>query len=469
MSDPRTKASVIEKLHQIEKQFGSKTICTAKWLQATTLLYNGTTHSCHHNPRHKIDYYEVQKDYTLIHNTPQKIEERKQMLAGKRPTGCEYCWKFEDHGDLSDRYYKSANTLWSYDFIDRLKTLTPIPTYFEVAFDNTCNLKCMYCSPESSSKWMDEIKRFGAYETSDRFNNLEELEKEDRIPIPNRNFNPYNEAFWKWWPELSKELVEFRVTGGEPLMSKHVWRVIDSLIEESKEHLIFGVNTNLSVEEKLISKFIDKLSILENRVRRMEVYTSCEAQGAQAEYIRFGLKYDTFLGNCRRILNATRKVKLTFMTTINALSIFSMKDFILDVQQLQKEFPDRVYYDLAPLSYPRFLAIQVLPLELTKPVIEEFISHMSTSASEIEFERAKRLLGALEVKLPHKEVLLRDFAIYFTNYDIRRETNFRSLWPQLSFILDDYLSHKESRPLVRANDKVKIKAKILGVRLPEHF
>ena len=31
--------------------------------------------------------------------------------------------------------------------------------------------------------------------------------------------NPYVDAFWRWWPELSKELEEIRVTGGEPLMT----------------------------------------------------------------------------------------------------------------------------------------------------------------------------------------------------------------------------------------------------------
>ena len=30
--------------------------------------------------------------------------------------------------------------------------------------------------------------------------------------------NPYVTAFWKWWPEMYKNLEVFRMTGGEPLM-----------------------------------------------------------------------------------------------------------------------------------------------------------------------------------------------------------------------------------------------------------
>lgn len=469
MTDKRTNESVTNVLRQIEKQFGSNTICTAKWLQGTTLLYNGTTHSCHHNPRHKINYFDVQLDYTLIHNTPEKIKERELMLEDKRPLGCEYCWKFEDQGNLSDRYYKSASQLWSVKYLDRLKTKTPVPSYLEVAFDSTCNLKCMYCSPESSSKWMEEIKRFGEYETSDKFNNLDILNKEDRIPIPQREFNPYKEAFWKWWPELSGELREFRITGGEPLMSKEVWRVIDELIEHPKEHLIFGINTNLSVESKLIDKFITKLKLLENGVDRMEVYTSCEAHGVYANYIRFGMDYDQFMSNCNKVLSQTKSTVLTFMTTINALSIFSMVDFIKDVQLLQKNYPNRVTYDLAPLSYPKFLAIQVLPRELSEPPIRDFINHIEHTGGDIDKERAGRLLGALNVRLPHIEVLRKDFAVYFTEYDKRRNVDFKRLFPQLVYLLDEYLNNKDKRPLVRASDKAKEKAQLLGIELPKRF
>lgn len=454
MPDTRTKESITNRLREIENRFGSKTICTAKWLQATTLLYNGTTHSCHHNPRHKIDYYDVQKDYTLIHNTPEKIKERELMKRGIRPPGCNYCWKFEDNGSMSDRYYKSANTLWSYKFVDRLETNTPNPTYFEVAFDSTCNLKCMYCSPESSSKWMEEIKRFGAYGTSDSFNSIEPLEKSNLIPIAQKEYNPYVEAFWKWWPELSNDLKEFRITGGEPLLSKNTWKVLDSLIEEPKNHLILGVNTNLSVEPKLIDKFVEKLQVLENKVSRMEVYTSCEAAGKQAEYIRFGLNYKEFLENCDKVLSETKKTYLTFMTTINALSIFSLETFIKEVQLLQIKYPDRVYFDLAVLTYPKFLSIQIVDLKLSKPLLERFYDHILQTGSAVDIERAKRLLEALNTPLQHIEVLKRDFGVYFTQYDQRRNVSFRDLFPELSYLLDEYENTKDTPPVVRRTKHV---------------
>ena len=40
------------------------------------------------------------------------------------------------------------------------------------------------------------------------------------MPIPQREPNPYTDAFWKWWPELYRDLHTFRITGGEPLLQK---------------------------------------------------------------------------------------------------------------------------------------------------------------------------------------------------------------------------------------------------------
>ena len=43
--------------------------------------------------------------------------------------------------------------------------------------------------------------------------------------------NPYVE-FLEMVPELYRDLHTFRITGGEPLMSKDTWRVLDYIIEE---------------------------------------------------------------------------------------------------------------------------------------------------------------------------------------------------------------------------------------------
>lgn len=144
----------------------SPSFCAAKWTQTTIHLQMGQTHSCHHPDTHLIPLSEIKTNFSALHNTSYKKEQRKMMLEGKRPPECQYCWNIEDLNteSVSDRYIKSA-TSWSLPYIDDIVDSSwdenINPKYLEISFNNTCNFKCSYCAPTISSKWMEEIKQFG--------------------------------------------------------------------------------------------------------------------------------------------------------------------------------------------------------------------------------------------------------------------------------------------------------------------
>jgi len=203
----------------------SKSMCLAKWYNATIWLGSGMTTSCHHPPAHNIPVHEVKFNPSALHNTRDKKLDRYMMQEGVRPKGCEYCWKIEDMGTdaISDRVYKSviykdrdmvyAAKSDSKDNIN-LKTL-------EIAFDRTCNLACSYCNPAFSSTWVRDIKRNGPYENliSDGRGHFTHTHDAAQMYKPDEE-NPYVEAFFKWWEsDLKHSLQELRLTGGEPLMS----------------------------------------------------------------------------------------------------------------------------------------------------------------------------------------------------------------------------------------------------------
>jgi len=94
----------------------SPTMCLAKWNQVSLHLPTGLTNSCYHPPLHKIDPDAIAKNPAALHNTTQKLQERQQMLEGKRPKGCNYCWNIEDAGGTSDRIYRSGEPLAIQDF-----------------------------------------------------------------------------------------------------------------------------------------------------------------------------------------------------------------------------------------------------------------------------------------------------------------------------------------------------------------
>ena len=71
--------------------------CLAKWTKVTMHLGNGLTHSCHHPGAHKIPLEELKDNPSALHNTLFKKERRKEMLNGKRPKECDFCWRVEDN------------------------------------------------------------------------------------------------------------------------------------------------------------------------------------------------------------------------------------------------------------------------------------------------------------------------------------------------------------------------------------
>ena len=96
--------------------------CLAKWTQVTIHLASGLTHSCHHVGAHKIPLEELKDNPSALHNTKQKKMRRKEMLDGKRPNECDYCWRIEDNTDnFSDRVYKSGD-LFSWPDFDTIST-----------------------------------------------------------------------------------------------------------------------------------------------------------------------------------------------------------------------------------------------------------------------------------------------------------------------------------------------------------
>lgn len=431
----------------------SPTMCAAKWLQSTTTLYNGHTHSCHHPSPHKVPVRELQGNPAALHNTLHKKAARQQMLNGERPSECEYCWNIEDlpGKHISDRTYKSTDMTWSVPFLDRINgTEDVIPSYFEVAFENTCNFKCAYCSPDVSSKWMEEINQFGQYDTSWGTGNLEWLKQTERFPIPNREQNPYIDAFWEWWPELYQGLDTFRVTGGEPLLTKNLWKLLDYIKENPRKEFTLAVNTNMDVPPELIDKFIGYYNEIRPLIKEFQVFTSCEAAGPQAEYIRFGMNYPRFMGNVRKFLESTGEhSRLAFMVTFNALSITTFEQFLSDIYDLRVRYnPDdamnRVPLMISYLRWPPFMGMRILPKEIRERysvIFKDFVMARTRSTSPKkagrfyleEIDQINRLCEFMLTEENDEELARnrKDFGIYFTEYDRRRQTQFGQCFPEL--------------------------------------
>ena len=434
----------------------SPSFCAAKWKQVTMHLQTGHTHSCHHPQTHKVPLSELAVNPSALHNTEFKKEQRRMMLVGERPAECDYCWKVEDTSNsLSDRIFKSADK-WAAphinDIINKPWDDDVVPSYVEVSFGNVCNFRCSYCAPHVSSRWMEEIEKFGPYLTSGKFNSLDP----NQMPIPHKDENPYVDAFWKWWPTAYRELEHFRITGGEPLLNKNTFKILDYIIENPNPNLDFSINANMCPPGDILDKFIEKIKIIvfENKVKRFKIFTSAEAYGAQAEYIRDGMDYNLWIANIERMLTEIPGLSFTIMSTYNALSVPSYSRFLEDVIMLKRKYfkPQfkfsPVLLDIPYLRYPQHQSIFVLTEEFVQTV-HDHVTFMYTHLESKEWEgsvyrgfhshEAERMKRIYEMILNHpkgnneayNDIKRKDFVIFVDEHDRRRGTNFLKTFPEM--------------------------------------
>ena len=446
-------------------------MCLAKWTQVTLQLQSGHNHSCHHPRTHKINLKEIERNPSALHNTRYKKTRRHEMLTGKRPVECDYCWNVEDNSDrFSDRVFKSSES-WSLPHFDEITQSNWRedfnPRYVEVAFSNACNFKCSYCGPAYSSTWMEEINKHGGYPTTDKFNDNDWLKREDKMPIPHRDYNPYVEAFWKWWPELYRDLHTFRITGGEPLLSKDTWGVMDYIIDEPNPNkdLQLAINSNLGVPDELIDRFIEKIQKIEDKekVKEFIVFTSVDTWGEQSEYIRNGLEFNRFWDNMNKILEKCPRVNLTIMSTYNALSVPNYHKLINGVYDLKQKYgsQDRywksaVFLDSSYLRHPEHQTVQVLPDKWTNNIFKQAqltdylavpsFEHKYVGYSDIEVQKIKRIWDWRVATWPQKDSQVinhrYNFGKYFQEHDKRRGTDFCKTFPELEEFYQDCLEIK---------------------------
>lgn len=438
-------------LNQISCSF-----CLAKWLQVTIHLHNGQTHSCHHPGTHSIPLEELKEDPSALHNTSYKMAQRKLMLEGQRPDECNYCWNIEDlPGDhISDRVVKS-NDPWAKPSLHQIAKLPwnakVNPTYVEVSFSNLCNFKCSYCLPMVSSKWMAEILEHGPYQVGNGYHNtISHLAEKKAIPLK-EEANPYIEAFWQWWPSLKKDLKVFRITGGEPLLSRNTFKVLESLIEDPEPRLELAVNTNLGVPESIVQKFVAKTNELtrQKAVKKLWIYTSLDTVGPQAEYIRHGLELELFNRNLSFILENMKETHVTFMCTFNILSIPKFDQFLHYVQSWKekaRQNNNRVVLDISYLQNPKFLSVRIGDASH----VEKLKSHLSTMKSlaratnrdgfdAYEVLKLERLVDFMEKNLfeGENQIELRNkFQAFIREHDRRRGTDFLAAFPEYEEFLN---------------------------------
>ncbi len=427
----------------------SNSFCAAKWFNVSLHLGHGFTNSCHLPLPHPIDLEKIKTNPSALHNTDFKKEIRKMMLEGTRPAECSYCWKIEDIGrnNVSDRVYKSQ--IYDTHDIEEIKDIPwdqdVTPKTIEVSFDRTCNFACSYCNSGYSTTWGKDIKSNGAYQkfkTTSAGAYYADGSWSEIYGKYNEK-NPYVKAFLDWWPELSQQLMEIRVTGGEPSQSRNFWQFMDLVKQYPSPNLRVAINSNLGCTPETLQKLVNITHEID--VKEFDLYTSNESFGKHAEYIRDGLKYDVWRKNLVDFIEQAKARQVIIMMTINSLCLFSITEFLDDMLSLKAKYGwNKPIVDLNILRWPAFMSPLTLP-DIIKLQLHDNLKtwYKRQEGNELlnihERGQIERLIDYIEVvNRGHNTTELdtklqfHDFKSFYSQYDIRRNKNFQETFPALA-------------------------------------
>jgi hypothetical protein len=239
---------------------------------------------------------------------------------------------------------------------------------------------------------MEEINDHGPYKLSFDYNGTQRMEERNTKPYKHSEDNPYVNSFWEWFPELYKSMDTFRITGGEPLLSKDTWKVLDFILQtdEPNTNLKLSINSNLGVPDNLIDRLIEKINniVKNDLVKEIIIFTSCDGYGIQSEYTRYGMNFEKLFNNIDKVLTSLPKVTIVVMSTFNIFSVFSYEDLIRKIHGLKiKHFNPHRYWsssiilDTSYLRQPSFMSFRLLKGYISEDFFDRWIKYMKFNST----------------------------------------------------------------------------------------
>lgn len=299
---------------------------------------------------------------------------RADMWTGKQVEQCVTCYRLDNNNVISPRLRESFQWIKDPTVNNYLTTWKSGcgSFYFDIRYDNKCNLACITCDALASSLWAKEL----------------------RIPIRHESklLVDYDKL------RAAKKLY---LAGGEPLI---IDEFIDLLqfIAANELDIAVVINTNLTVVSDRV------LSVL-SAIKNCTLVVSVDSFGSVNEYHRWPLKWDKFMTNLQTVRDA--EVKLMFNTVIDAISVLNIGELV----QLQNF---TAHWNLAVLSDP----VDLLLCNLPKPYVPQAIAQLDQLATSSFYKSDPKFKSQVdyarrELSKPGDSALLSN---YIHNIDKRR-------------------------------------------------
>jgi MoaA/NifB/PqqE/SkfB family radical SAM enzyme len=351
---------------------------------------------------------------------------RLKMLANESCVECEVCYKKEDDIGTSSRIRENR------EFQDKIPELIALtkpdgslekfnPISTDIRLNNICNLKCRTCDGLSSSQLAVEEKNL--------FNNVENFKK---IPTTKTREHVLSSII-----DYFQSVKRIYFAGGEPLILKEHYDILDYLISINKTNvpIYYSTNfTNLAFKDKNVLEYWKKFE-------NVTIGASLDGHGEILQYVRHGTNWQDIEKNLRNLKSQCPHVKFTVTSTVSMLSAES----IIELQQMwhNKGTLSIDMFKINVMLNSDYLSLQSLSIINKEKFSKKIDDHCNWLESKNAFELVKdwqKIKDFMWAK--NKFYINQNYAKVNRARDLARGENFEKMYPHLADMFSPYYEDK---------------------------
>ena len=390
------------------------TRCVLPWMHLASHPNGGQSLCCRSNHTDAVSWA-MQPGSTMLQtfdnsrlsnmaNSETFVRVRQAMLDGQEPIECEGCWRDEAAGLVSKREYENERWAHIIPELEQTAVLTkPNYRYVELRLGNVCNNACVTCNSFSSSKWYADEERIAKDLTWFQLRPMENFKWHDR------------EEFYEELADISDDVEEIYINGGEPTLIKAHFRYLERLVETGKAqqvHLVYSLNM-MDIPERLAE--------LWQQFGRVTVNCSVDDYGQRNYYIRWPSEWDNTVKSINK-LNNIHTVEWHVTQTVSIYNIFTLNR--LD-RWLGDNFGKKTALNY--VLYPDYLSLQAIP-DSEKSLIKTRLR------DSLDSDRRHELFAKLD--MPWRPELTKQAREFVLALDKSRNLNYQTYVPDLERIIN---------------------------------
>jgi MoaA/NifB/PqqE/SkfB family radical SAM enzyme len=369
--------------------------CYSPWTNIDISPTGNITPCCKFQKNHYDQKFNIQHNSIHEYANSNFISEIKQQFQQDQwPSGCDRCRIEEENQIRSKRqldYDRWEDHYTEYD-LDSKEFITS-----SLAFGNTCNLKCITCSPHSSSRWQKEY--VDLYQ----------------IDIPHYKFYKHN--FVKDFIATAPSMIHIDIPGGEPFLSG---------VAEQKELLTYYIQSGQA--KRISLHYTTNATIFPDaewwafwqHFKEIDLQLSIDGIKNRYEYIRFPAEWNVLTDNVIRYIEKEKQldnVRLSVSHTVSAYNIYYIDEFFSWCYNMGLPRPW-----LGRVHTPVHMRPSVWP----EPIKTIIADHLNTS-----LHKDVKLWGKL-IRDTDDSEFFNQFKLTLAKHDKYRQTNFFNTFPELA-------------------------------------